>query len=159
MMKKHMALLTLVCTLLQMQCMQANISIAQMNETEQKTCGIEKLSPEEKHALDTWLAAQKLPEQPKLQPVTQKSKITHGEFAITANQDLGRYIMLDNGLTYEFPSRSRKKTMAWKVGEKVKVVEPVRPVTFKLENVVQNQTIGGKAVPTPVKLQKETKAE
>ena len=116
--------------------------IAEMSESERKDAGIEKLTPEEKHALDLWIA--KVMPKPALPPVIEKRKIVHGEFAIKETKDFGRFITLENGVTYEFPSRTRKKTMAWKVGEKVRVIEPVRPVNYKLENLDHDQTVGGK---------------
>ncbi len=115
--------------------------IAKMSEQEQKACGIEKLSAEEKQALNTWLAKEL--SAPKA-PVLEKTKIVHGEFLITQNLDLGRFLTLENGITYDIPSRSRKKTMAWKTGDKIRLVEPVRPTNFKLENIEQKVTIGAK---------------
>lgn len=120
----------------------ALLSISQMSESEQKETGIDRLSVEEKQQLDLWLV-KSMPKPPP-PPVVQKNKIAHGEFAITGTKDLGRFITLDNGITYDIPSRSRKKTMSWKVGEKVRIVEPVRPTNYKLDNIDRDQEIGGK---------------
>jgi len=123
------------------------LSLQEMSEQEQKVCGIEKLSPEEKHALDTWLTKQTTPQV----AIAQKNKILHGEFAVKATQDLGRFVTLDNGISYEITSRSRKKTMAWKTGETVRLIEPIRKISYKLENRTQKQTVAGKKaeLPTP----------
>lgn len=137
-MKKQLALLLM---LVQSHCL-FSLSLGSMAEPDQKLCGLEKLSSEEKQALDAWLA--KTAPQPAPKPVQEKGKIMHGEFAVTANINLGRFITLDNGLTYDIPSRSRKKTMGWKVGDKVRLVEPVRPTNYKLENTAQKNTIGAK---------------
>ncbi len=123
------------------------ISIATMNQEEQKECGIDKLSTEEKLSLDMWLITKlppAAPVTPASQPKIHKHKILHGDFAVTNTVQLGRFITLDNGVTYDIPSRSRKKTMAWKVGDKVRLVEPVIPVNYKLENIAKKQTIGAK---------------
>ena len=116
------------------------VSLAQMTPDEQKACGIAALTSEQKEALESWLANAK--EKP--QPTLKSSKIHHGEFVVTANIKMGRFITLNNGITYDIPSRSRKKTMGWKVDEKVLLIEPVHPTNFKLENVSQKQTIGAK---------------
>ena len=110
-----------------------SLTLSTMSEADQKTCGIEKLSPEEKQALDGWLAKATTP------PIQEKGKIQHGEFAVTAN-----VITLENGVIYDIPSRSRKKTMGWKVGDKVRLQEPIRTPHFKLENIANKQTIGAK---------------
>lgn len=135
------------------------ISLAKMNEADQKACGIEKLTAEEKQALDTWLTQQTPKEIVKAQP--QKNKIQHGEFAVQANDKMGRFITLENGIVYDIASRSRKKTMSWKVGDKVRLIEPVRPVNYKLENIAQKQTIGAKVAtvktaPQPAKVEAAT---
>lgn len=119
--------------------------LATMTEADQKACGIEKLTPEERQALSVWVKNQ-IPQQPA--PVTKSSKLEHGEYAITKNESLGRYITLENGSTYDIPSRSRKKTMGWKVGDKVRIFEPVRPINYKLENLDKKVTIGAKIAPT-----------
>lgn len=127
-------------------CMQplfsAPLSLATMDAADQKACGIEKLSGEEKQALESWLAKQ-APE-PAVKAQTQSSKILHGEFAVQANDNMGRFITLENGIVYDIASRSRKKTMSWKAGDKVRLIEPVRPTNYKLENLQQKQTIGAK---------------
>lgn len=120
----------------------ALVQLADMTESEKKEAGIDKLTPDEKHALDLWIA--KVMPKPSAPPVVEKHKVVHGEFLIKEAKDFGRFITLDNGITYEFPSRTRKKTMAWKVGEKVRVIEPIRPVNYKLENLDHDQTVGGK---------------
>ncbi len=120
---------------------QLSATIATMSEQEIKACGIEKLTAEEKEALEAWISKQT----PKVKaPVLEKNKVVHGEFIVKENVNLGRFITLDNGITYDIPSRSRKKTMAWKINDKIRLIEPVRPTNFKLENLEQKQTIGAK---------------
>lgn len=114
--------------------------LATMSEAEQKACGLDKLSLEEKAALNSWVAKQL----PPATPPVKKGKIEYGEFLITSNEKMGRFIILENGITYDIPSRSRKKTMGWKAGDKVTLVETVREPHFKLENIVQKQKIGAK---------------
>jgi hypothetical protein len=118
-----------------------SLSISSMSEEEQKSCGIERLSVEEKKALDAWLA--------RVEPPKTSSKVVHGEFAVVENIKLGRFIKLDNGITYDIPSRSRKKTMGWKPGEKVRVVEQIRSPHYKLEFVAEKMTIGAKVAKKP----------
>lgn len=139
---KH--LLPIICSqLLLVQSVFGASFFDKMSPEEQKTCGIEKLSPEEKTALDAWVIKQTSTQVQ--QPVqVQSHKILHGEFAIASTVNLGRFITLDNGITYDIPSRSRKKTMAWKVGDTVRLVEPVLPTNYKLENLAHKQTIGAK---------------
>lgn len=122
-----------------------SVELSTMSEAEQKACGIEKLSQEEKAALNSWIAAQVPPPAP---PV-KKGKIEYGEFAIASNEKMGRFIVLENGDSYDIPSRSRKKTMGWKAGDKVLLVETVRDPHFKLENLAQKQKIGAKRAKTP----------
>lgn len=145
---QKITLYTFLCTLLFVQSTPCNSAcVASMNEADQKACGIEKLTAEEKQALDAWLINQEFAKQApqtivKAQP--QNNKIQHGEFAVQANDKMGRFITLENGIVYDIASRSRKKTMSWKVGDKVRLIEPVRPTNYKLENVAQKQTIGAK---------------
>ncbi|MCE5295046.1 MAG: hypothetical protein LLF94_10615 [Chlamydiales bacterium] len=120
------------------------VNVASMSTDEQKACGIEKLSLEERTALDSWLEKQMPAPKPAHIAQLHKSKIQHGQFSVTENTKLGRFITLDNGVIYDIPSRSRKKTMGWKVGDKVSLVEPIYPTNYKLENVAQKQTIGAK---------------
>ena len=121
-------------------------NLALMSADEQKACGIEKLSPEERTALGSWIEKQTPAPKPVSLPAPKlhKSKIQHGQYTVTENTKLGRFITLDNGIIYDIPSRSRKKTMGWKVGDKVSLVEPIYPTNYKLENVAQKQTIGAK---------------
>jgi len=118
------------------------LSTAQMTEEEQKACGIALLSDEQKSALNSWLDKATTPPPPA--PITKSSKVHHGEFVVTANINMGRFITLNNGITYDIPSRSRKKTMGWKVDDKVRLVEPIHPTNFKLENTAQKQKVGAK---------------
>lgn len=116
-------------------------SLSTMTEDEQKACGIAALTTEQKDALNAWLQKQT---PPPTAPITKSSKVKHGEYVVTSNIKMGRYIALSNGITYDIPSRSRKKTMSWKVDDKVQLIEPIHPTNFKLENVSQKQTIGAK---------------
>ncbi len=116
-------------------------TLSTMTEDEQKTCGIATLTAEQKEALNSWLQKETPPPPA---PITKSSKVKHGEFIVTSNINMGRFITLSNGITYDIPSRSRKKTMSWKVDDKVQLVEPIRATNFKLENISQKQTIGAK---------------
>lgn len=131
------------------------LSLEQMSEQEKQACGIEKLSSEEKQALQSWLIKQEKPQTPQ----QQKNKLLHGEFTVKATQDLGRFITLENDVTYEIHSRSRKRTMAWKVGETVRLIEPIRRVSYKLENRTQKQTVSAKAAELPAPKDTPPKAE
>jgi hypothetical protein len=115
----------------------AAASIDSMNDIEIKACGIEKLSKEEKLALNAWIEAQI----PKVQEV-QKPNL--GEYEITDVEALGQFITLSNGLHVNVHARSRKRTMAWKKGEKVRLVEPNRARSFKLTNLSKKQTVSAK---------------
>jgi hypothetical protein len=126
-----------------------SLSLTGMTEEEQKSCGILQLNAEQKQSLDAWLQKQVAPPQPPVR--IEKHKIVHGEFLIIENVNLGRFITLDNGVTYDIPSRTRKKTMSWKVGDKVQVVEPIHPTNYKLENKNGKQTIGAKIAKSKVK--------
>ncbi len=117
------------------------VSLTTMTEEEQKACGIATLTAEQKDALNAWLQKQTPPPPA---PITKSSKVKHGEFVVTSNINMGRFISLSNGVTYDIPSRSRKKTMSWKVDDKVELIEPIHPTNFKLENLSQKQKIGAK---------------
>jgi len=115
------------------------LGIDAMNEQERKACGIEKLTNDEKNALNAWFEA-KMPA-PAVEKVLGPNL---GEFTITDVQELGHFISLDNGMTFNIHSRSRKRTMAWKKGEKVRLVEPQRLRSFKLTNSTKKQTVSAK---------------
>ncbi len=148
-MKLQITLGTLLCALLQVQNLFC-LSLTNMSEDEQKACGIAHLSSDEKQSLDAWLAKQQLPTQ-KPAPILDSSKIVHGEFTVVSNVNLGRFITLNNGITYDIPSRSRKKTMSWKVDDKVSLVEPINPTNFKLQNLAQKHAIGAKISKSSIK--------
>lgn len=135
------AMIKSFCTLLFLiTCNLSAISIDTMSETELKETGIGKLSEDEKKALCTWLAKNELPK-----PVIEKGKIVHGQLKITDVIELGRYVTLENGKVYDINSRSRKKTMAWKVGDTVRVLETIKAPSYKLENSSQKkQTVSAK---------------
>jgi hypothetical protein len=114
-----------------------------MSQEAQKTCGIERLNTDEKQALNNWLEKHQA-EHTKRPTILVSSKIAHGEFTVVHNDVMGRFISLSNGITYDIPSRARKKTMSWKAGDKICLVEPINPTNFKLENLAQKHTIGAK---------------
>jgi hypothetical protein len=114
--------------------------IDQMNEEEKKACGIEKLSTEEKGELDKWVTKQITV----VAPLVEKGKIVHGTFKITEVKNLGHFVVLDNGFSYDIFSRSRKKTMAWKVGDEVELAEPIKRKSFKIKNISRKQTVAAK---------------
>ena len=111
-----------------------------MNDAEKKNSGIQKLSSEEITALETWFKAQ-TPVKPN---PSVGDTIEHGSFTITAVIDLGHFVKLDNGLSYDIYSRSRKKTMAWKVGDTVELVEPVKRKSYRITNKSRKQTVAAK---------------
>ncbi len=117
------------------------VTIDAMNETESKACGIEKLTTQEKQALNVWLEA-KVPQTAVAVEKVQGPNL--GEYSINDVQDLGHFITLDNGMSFNIYSRSRKRTMAWKKGEKVRLVEPIRLRSFKLTNVNKKQMVSAK---------------
>lgn len=135
-MKKLLTLLLchVTCTL------SANSVFESMSDAEKKACGIEKLSSDEKTALQTWFAAKTALKS----QAAVGDKIEHGSFTITEVIELGHYVKLDNGLSYDIYSRSRKKTMAWKVGDTIELVEPVKRKSYKLTNKSKKQTVAAK---------------
>jgi hypothetical protein len=116
------------------------VSIDTMSESELKETGISKLSADEKKALSAWLAKSEPPK-----PVIEKGKIVHGQQKITDVIELGRFVTLENGKVYDIHSRSRKKTMTWKVGDTLRILETVKAPSYRLENVSQKkQTVSAK---------------
>lgn len=115
-------------------------SLDSMSPSEKKACGIEKLSDAERDALQAWMKVQDVPKP----LVIKKNKIVHGTFTIKEVQDLGHFVLLDNGLRLNIYSRSRKKTMAWKPGDTVELEEPIKPKSFKLTNSSKKQTVAAK---------------
>src|SRR5574338_1317570 len=115
------------------------LSIDGLGEQEIKAFGLEKLSTEEKAALNSWLVAKTAPQAP------ENGKIVHGEFTIVDVKELGRFVLLENGQLYDVTSRSRKKTVEWKPGDKVRVIEPIKLTSYKLEHISKKQTVAAKA--------------
>lgn len=118
----------------------ANITLDTMSEECKIACGIQRLSSKEKEALQTWLSEQNTS---KTLPV-HKNKIVHGIFAITEVRDLGRFVLLENNLLLDVYSRSRKKTLTWKAGDKIELVEPIKAKSFKMKNISKNQSVSAK---------------
>ena len=116
------------------------LSIDTMSEAELKETGIAKLTDDEKKALRGWLVKNEPP-----QPLIEKDKIVHGILKVTDVVELGRFVTLDNGHTYDIYSRSRKKTLAWKLGDTIRLLEQIKAPSYKLENVSKKkQTVSAK---------------
>lgn len=111
-----------------------------MSEEEKKATGVDKLSPEEQTALESWLQANK--EASEKAPI---AKETTNELEIISIED-GSEITLSNGETYTIASSYRKKVKKWKKGDKIHLIASKKANSFKIEHVDLDQAVGVKKV-------------
>lgn len=148
-MKSHCLLLLLLSTSF---CFAENISLNTMSTTESNVCGINKLTEQEKVALQKWIDTKI--EQEKMTASPQKI-----DFNITEIDTAGKFIVLSDRNSYRIDSSSdRNKVKKWLLSDTV-TLSPTSGSSIKLENKRTQEKIKGKKakvipadkpLPTPV---------
>ena len=120
------------------------ISIKDMNDDQKRVTGMDKLTDDEKEALDAWFCEQWNMQQKAVmqsEPLTnQKMAPTGSEvMTITEIQDNGRRLLLSDGSLYTIVGAGIKKTAKWIQSDRIRVVTTKKPAVFKLKNLTQDQ--------------------
>jgi len=66
---------------------------------------------------------------------------------ITENKESGTWVTLDNGMTFEIPIVLRKKSINWKVGDKILLEKGKRDNWYKITNSTRKESIRARLMP------------
>ena len=120
-----------------------------MDETDKKMTGIDKLSTEEKTALESWYEKNTAAAAADKEKSTAKESAA-AEFEIT--EISGLTFTLSDKNAYEVSPSYKKKVKKWQEGDKIQVIPSKKANSYKLENTRTDQQVGAKKV-----LKKEVK--
>jgi hypothetical protein len=150
-------------------------SFANMDEEQQQTTGVYKLSDEEKKALEDWTKnwssqhnenKQNTPNQNEnqskdlltreeaenliiaLEDGQETQKPANTTFSIKAIREDGKFIDLDNNTTYKVPSLLRRKTAKWSAGAIIEIQTTKKPQWVRLVNSTTHEHVLAK-IETP----------
>ena len=111
------------------------LSFLDMKQEECKACGIEKLTVDEKAALQSWIQKYGESKGEKEEGLTLK---------IQAVKDGGKVLELEDGRILSIPSSSRKTVVLWNTGDMVRVEPSKKKNSFDLVHVSSGKKVKAK---------------
>jgi hypothetical protein len=103
---------------------------SKMDQRSRRATGIFKLSAAEKIALESW--------------ITTGSINVECEIASLTGEPL--LLTTKTGDVYEVAARFAKRTMSWRAGDKVYIVQSKKPIWYRIQHSVADSTIGVKKI-------------
>lgn len=121
----------------------------EMSGEQKKATGIDKLTDDEKEALDAWLCENWNASQKKIsmdqQETSPNQQMGQEDQTVTVSiseiSSDGRAITLSDGKKYMITKTLAKKTTQWQPGDRVKVSQTKKASVVKIKNLTQDQEI------------------